>query len=260
LRIAVLKTAYLFMANPIKTPSEVASIVKHDEGIYTVSFIPQRRIPRFVAGQFLHLTLDKYDPQGGFWPESRVFSIASAPMMQNIEIIYSVKGCYTTRMQKELEIGKQVWLKLPYGEFSIDTTATLNQNIVLVAGGTGISPYLSYLRTVLIGSQGTRRIHLIYGIRNEKHMLCYKDLSIYCSTVKDFSMDLFVENSTNKVFSFAQQHKGIIQIERILEIGKTMKDPLYFLSGPPSMIQACKRGLTTAGIKPHQIIIDNWEY
>ena len=32
----------------------------------------------FKPGQFLHLALDAFEP-GGFWPESRVFSIASAP-------------------------------------------------------------------------------------------------------------------------------------------------------------------------------------
>jgi ferredoxin-NADP reductase len=247
------------MANPIKVLSEVASVMKHDDGIYSVSLTPLRRVPRFVAGQFLHLTLDEYDPQGGFWPESRVFSIASAPAMKNIEIVYSVKGRYTTRMQKELATGKQVWLKLPYGELSIDTMASSGQDIVLVAGGTGISPYLSYLRTILNGSQGTRRIHLIYGIRNEKHMLCPKDLSCCCSVIKEFSMDLFVENGLKKLFSFAQQHQGIIQLERILEIGKSMIDPLYFLSGPPSMIQTFKNGLISKGIGLNQIIIDNWE-
>jgi hypothetical protein len=247
------------MANPIKMLSEVASVMKHDEGVYTVSLAPMRRVPKFVAGQFLHLALDEYDSQGGFWPESRVFSIASAPMMQNIEIVYSVKGRYTARMKKELATGKQVWLKLPYGEFSIDTMASSGQDIVLVAGGTGISPYLSYLRTILNGSQGTRRVHLIYGIRNEKHVLCSKDLSSCCSTIKEFTMDLFVENGKNKMFSFARQHEGIIRIERILEIGKSMIEPLYFLSGPPSMIQTFKNGLTSEGITPNKIMIDNWE-
>ena len=37
---------------------------------------PNGRAPRFRPGQFLHLALDAYDPSG-FWPDSRVFSIAS---------------------------------------------------------------------------------------------------------------------------------------------------------------------------------------
>ena len=38
----------------------------------------RRRCPLFKPGQFLHLAIDPYDG-AGFWPESRVFSIASSP-------------------------------------------------------------------------------------------------------------------------------------------------------------------------------------
>ena len=125
-----LRFAWRRMANPVKIRGNIASLTKHDESVFTVSIIPERRIPRFKAGQFLHLTLDDYDPQGGFWPESRVFSIASAPTSQQVEIVYSVKGRYTERMRKELAISKQVWLKLPYGEFSIDTASLPCRQII----------------------------------------------------------------------------------------------------------------------------------
>ena len=53
------------MANPVKICGNVASLTKHDEGVFTVTIMPEQRVPRFKAGQFLHLTLDDYDPQGG---------------------------------------------------------------------------------------------------------------------------------------------------------------------------------------------------
>jgi ferredoxin-NADP reductase len=247
------------MANPVKIRGNIALLTKHDENIFTVAIIPEQRAPRFKAGQFLHLALDNYDPQGGFWPESRVFSIASAPTSKQIEIVYSVKGRYTARMRNELAIGNQVWLKLPYGEFSIDSAAAAGQDIVLVAGGTGISPFLSYLRTMLNGSPNTRRIHLLYGIRNATHQLCPEVLSACYSTIKGFGMDLYVENGADSIFPGVSQHQGMIQIERILETGKTMEDPAYFLSGPPIMIQTFKKGLAAAGINSKNIKVDEWE-
>ncbi|MBD3420529.1 MAG: hypothetical protein GF398_10465, partial [Chitinivibrionales bacterium] len=48
-------------------------------------------------------------------------------------------------MQQELEIGKDVWLKLPYGHFIIDSCVKPEQDVILIAGGTGISPFLSFL-------------------------------------------------------------------------------------------------------------------
>jgi ferredoxin-NADP reductase len=247
------------MANPVKIRGNIASLTKHDECVFTVSIMPERRIPRFKAGQFLHLTLDDYDPQGGFWPESRVFSIASAPTSEQVEIVYSVKGRYTARMRKELATGKQLWLKLPYGEFTIDTAAAASQDIVLVAGGTGLSPFLSYLRTMLDGSLNTRQIHLLYGIRSAAHLLCPKVLSACCSTIKGFGMDLYVETGADTMLSEVKQQEGMIQLNRILETGKTMADPAYFLSGPPMMIQTFRNGLAAAGISSKNIKVDEWE-
>jgi ferredoxin-NADP reductase len=95
-------------------------------------------LPNFQPGQFLHLALDPFDPAGGFWPESRVFSIASLPTDPELTIAYAVKGAFTRRMRAEIKTGKELWVKLPYGHFSL--SASPGEEIVLVAGGTGIIP------------------------------------------------------------------------------------------------------------------------
>jgi len=128
------------MANPIKLKATVDSIKAYGEGVYEVSMIPEGFVPRYKAGQFLHLAIDDYDPAGGFWPESRVFSIASSWGSSDIRIVYSVKGAYTKRIEETLRAGSVVWLKLPYGSFVIDGALQPGQSAVLVAGGTGVSP------------------------------------------------------------------------------------------------------------------------
>jgi NAD(P)H-flavin reductase len=249
------------MANPIKTPGIISSVTTHDQGVYTVTISPEKRIPRFKPGQFLHLTIDNFDPQGGFWPESRVFSIASAPSNSEIEIIYSVKGRYTTRMSKEILVGKQVWLKLPYGDFSIETLVQPNQDIILVAGGTGISPFISYLRDRFSNSTRlSRRIHLIYGIRKLNHLLYCDTLQACASNLPHFSIDLFIENDdTPPIPKSIKVFKGMISLEHISTTQKMFNTPVYFLSGPPAMIQAFKTGLLSSGTITNNIKIDEWE-
>jgi NAD(P)H-flavin reductase len=103
------------MPAPQRIRCQVEAIATHGEHIYTVDLRPERRVPAFRAGQFLHLALDEHDPSG-FWPESRVFSIASAPAQrERLQIAYSVQGRFTARMEIELAVGKSVWVKLPYG-------------------------------------------------------------------------------------------------------------------------------------------------
>ena len=70
------------MATPQKLRCLINKITDHGGHVYTVDLAPERPVPRFKPGQFLHLTLDDYDPSG-FWPESRVFSIASSPAQRS---------------------------------------------------------------------------------------------------------------------------------------------------------------------------------
>jgi len=248
------------MANPVKIKAHVDQIENHGDGIYSVVFKPQKRIPRFQPGQFLHLAIDDYDPRGGFWPESRVFSIASSRLRDNIVINYSVKGEFTTRMSRQLEVGGEVWLKLPYGDFIIEKNIEENQDILLIAGGTGLSPYLSYLEEQ-VESPGRRKIQLIYGVRKESHILDENLLSSCLNRIKGFKIEIFMESETDGklINQSVQPRPGMITLDHILQTGAEMENPLFFLSGPITMIQSFKVGLLEAGIPLGRIRIDEWE-
>ena len=93
------------MAVVRKIPCVVRAVTDHGERVYTVELEPSSPVPRFKPGQFLHLALDPYEP-GGFWPESRVFSIASSPDERDrLAITYAVKGTFTSRMERGLAPG-----------------------------------------------------------------------------------------------------------------------------------------------------------
>src|SRR6476469_4200804 len=129
------------MAPAQKLRCTVDGVIAHGDRVYTVTLRPERPAPRFRAGQFLHMALDAYDPTG-FWPESRVFSIASAPSQRDLlRITYSVQGAFTARMEAGLVPGREVWVKMPYGHFIIEPRG----EVVLLAGGTGITAFTAFL-------------------------------------------------------------------------------------------------------------------
>ena len=151
------------MATPQKIRCQVKSIIDHDAHVYTVDLKPERLIPRFKPGQFLHLALDDYDPSG-FWPESRVFSIASPPnQRERLSITYSVQGHFTSRMEKELEEGKLIWIKMPYGEFVVQDSG----DVVLFAGGTGITAFTAFIDG--LNQEFPYKIYLAYGAMKTKN-------------------------------------------------------------------------------------------
>ena len=146
---------------------------------------PEGRLPRFKAGQFLHLTVDDYDPAGGFSPESRVFSIASPPGGDRVSIVYSVKGVYTRKMESRLKPGIDLWLKMPYGEFVIKSSVREGQDIVLVAGGTGISPFIPFLEERLHDGDMQSKVVLYYGARLRSYIL-FPDLLTRCAAKREW--------------------------------------------------------------------------
>lgn len=242
------------MANPVKLAAQVKQITPFGKGVYKVEFSPERRIPRYNAGQFLHLTVDYYDPMGGFWPESRVFSISSPYSPDSLSIIYSVKGKYTKKMEDTLKVGTKVWLKLPYGEFIIDENTT--DPIVLIAGGTGISPFLPFLEHCFKEGYAKQPLFLFYGLRSiealpAEYLLTKRD------EVKNFKLFLKLEQEpSDKSIPYSI---GILDIDEIIHFTFELENAVYYLSGPPVMIMSFKNTLLQKGVNPCNIRIDEWE-
>ena len=133
-----------------------------------------RRIRVLRAGQFLHLAVDPYDPSG-FWPDSRVFSIASPPASRDaIRLTYAVHGPFTERMEREAIEGRHDWVKMPYGDFVIDGRT----EVVLFAGGTGVTAFTAFLEDA--HSTDVQRITLAYGARTAD-LLIYREVVERCA-------------------------------------------------------------------------------
>jgi ferredoxin-NADP reductase len=229
----------------------VETIDAHGEHVYSVTLRPQRPAPRFRAGQFLHLALDPYDPTG-FWPESRVFSIASSPADRSqLRITYAVHGEFTARMENELVEGRQVWIKMPYGDFLIEEGA----DVMLFAGGTGITAFTAFLET-LPGS-APHSVALAFGARRAA-LLIYRDVLERCAGRRAaVSVSYFVEHPG------AGDPSGTIAGQVTLDaIWPRIERPFgtgYYIAGPPSMLRSIGDGLRARDIAPEAIHVDCWE-
>ena len=246
------------MINVVKTKVSVVGIISHSDGVFTVELKPEKKMPRFKSGQFLHLALDEYDAHGGFWPDSRVFSIASGCEEETITLVYSVKGSFTSRMSKELFIGKQLWIKLPFGDFTIERSE--QEDLILLAGGTGVAPFIPYLQDELHASSG-RKILFVYGVRKSGHILFSPVLNEALMHLPNFDLMIFNELGDAdeiKFFKKINSDNGYIDNQKVFEKSCAMRNPLFFISGPPTMIRATKQHLVANGVKEDRIKIDNW--
>ncbi len=228
----------------------VTEVIPHGERVYTVLLRPSTRPPRFLAGQFLHLALDPFRP-GDFWPDSRVFSIASsASQTDALRITYAVKGVFTTRMEAELEAGRNVWIKMPYGEFVVSR----DRDVCLVAGGTGITAFTAFLSDLPVDHP--HEVHVFYGARTRR-LLIYRQVT----------EELAHRCANAHVHLFAEQLDGIddgllhgrLDIENLSMHLPCPSALTYYVAGPPAMIEALSDGILSLGAEPSQIVVDAWE-
>lgn len=242
------------MATPRKLRCTVSEILEHGDRVYTLRLKPEGSSPRFVAGQFLHLAIDPYDPSA-FWPDSRAFSIASPPDQRDaIEILYSAVGKFTSRMERELRVGSEVWAKLPYGEFLV--AALPGTEVALFAGGTGVSAFTAFLRDYsAFGGEDGSRVHLFYGARNPGLLLFRRMFQQLALARPAFRASYFTESE-------AEPEQGLEQGQLSVEgAWRALRDPLaatYYLSGPPAMIRALAEDLAARGVLDERIRIDAW--
>jgi len=220
--------------------SKLISINNHFDGIYTLEFKSLGRVFKFQPGQFLHLAMEEEYDGVGQWPDSRCFSMQSNPTEDNIKITYSVKGDFTKRMEGMLKVDDRVWLKLPYGD--LFTQAHKKSNTVFIAGGTGITPYLSLFTHERFKEYDNPKIYL--GFRSEAHNLYFDEISN-------------LRNKTKLVKIFNEEKDGVINIESIYKKNGTKSD--YFISGPPLMIKSFKQKLVDFGVPSENVLTDDWE-
>ncbi len=234
---------------PQKLRCQVTEILDHGDQVYSVFLKPENLAPRFLPGQFLHLALDEYSP-GDFWPDSRSFSIASATADRGLlRITYAVKGQFTHRMEADLKPGREVWVKMPYGDFIVDA----KKDACLLAGGTGVTAFTAFLAGLSLDYP--QFVYLFYGAR------C-PDLLIYRSLVKaarDRCPNL-------KVWFLAEQDAGkegyILGRVDAAIVFRSVTSPLtlnYYLAGPPEMINVVTVGLSKLGVTSDHLIADAWE-
>lgn len=225
-----------------KYKARIETIENDIEGVYTLTFSSSGKKFRYSPGQFLHIAIDTEYDGSGQWPESRCFSMQTAPEEEYLRITYAVKGEFTKKMEEELRTGEEVWLKMPYGElFELGHDTN---NTVFISGGTGITPYLSLFTD---SSFANYKNPVLYaGYRNQ-------DFNIYKEELRKAS----IINPEFKVHNVYEDKDGMLNIDKIYKENGYIHS--YFISGPPVMIKLFKQRLVTFGVSETKIFTDEWE-
>ena len=122
--------------------------------------------PYFRAGQFVTLSC-----RAGESFLSRPYSIISSPkeaLAGRLDIMVQKKGIFSTFIIDEAPVGTELWMGEPSGDFHHDDIRD-RSHILAVAGGSGVTPFLSMMKAICEGSEDFR-LTLVYGARTRAHI------------------------------------------------------------------------------------------
>jgi ferredoxin-NADP reductase len=199
-------------------------------------------LPEFKAGQFISFQI------GDDAKLLRSYSISSSPYERGT-VQVSVKrldGGVGSQWMHNLKPGAKLIAHAPSGLFVDDDSS--NAPRVYVAGGIGITPFLSMIRSRM--SQADRpRIHLFYGMRTSRdqafhHLLCYW-------AARNPNLKYFpILSAKDEQWNGDVGYINLAFIKSKISLDTTAK---YFMCGPSVMTDKLIDELGAAGVPPEQI-------
>jgi CDP-4-dehydro-6-deoxyglucose reductase/ferredoxin-NAD(P)+ reductase (naphthalene dioxygenase ferredoxin-specific) len=149
----------------------VATVVGLERAAHNVTRlrleVPDRPLG-FAAGQYARLSVSNLP--------ARSFSMANRPdeALLEFHIRHVPDGLVSGYVAGQMALGEKVQLEGPFG------SACLRENhggpIVAVAGGTGLAPVMSIVRTAL-SRMPARPVHLYFGVQDEADIYAERELS-----------------------------------------------------------------------------------
>lgn len=182
----------------------------------------------FTPGQFVYASF------GGqaYW-QPHPFTISNAPGADELRLSIRATGDYTAGLYEHLRRGAGATVEGPYGGFDHQIGGS---DQVWIAGGIGITPFLSWANSLDAGS--APEVDLFYAVASGDHALYVDELRAAVGRVPSM-----------RVYMSHDDRDGFLSIERV---ATTLPRPLdryvYFLCGPGGMIRAFEHELAARGV------------
>ena len=239
-------------------PLRVKSVVPDADDALIVAFdVPEALASefRFTHGQ--HLTLREV--LGGA-EQRRSYSICAG--VDDGELRVGVRkvpgGVFSNWLHASLRPGAQIQVMAPEGRFFVPLDPSAGRHYLGIAGGSGITPILSIMKTVL-AREPASRFTLIYGNRRQKSTMFKEEL-------EDLKNRYLTRLVLHWVFSREQMDSalasGRLDRAKLGEFLGTLIDPRgidhAFICGPYGVNDEAEAALLGAGVAPEHIHIERF--
>jgi ring-1,2-phenylacetyl-CoA epoxidase subunit PaaE len=237
---------------------KVVDVVRETADAVSIAFeVPGNLKQEYQYKQGQYLTL-KFNINGE--ELRRSYSICSSPLDAN-ELRVAVKkvkdGRVSTYINNSVKAGSTIEVMVPMGNFYTEVDAANKKNYVLFAGGSGITPMMSILKTVL-KSEPNSTVTLLYGNNDEASIIFKKQIDAIADANSNRLKVVHV--LCNAPAGCSPLLTGLMTKEKNIELVKnfvnTQADNEYFICGPGPMMDNVKAALQELKINDSKIHIE----
>jgi ferredoxin-NADP reductase len=207
----------------------------------------------FKPGQSMNVSLVD-PPETDAKGDKRTFSIVSAPHEDELVVATRMRDTAFKRVLKGMAAGGRVSLRGPAGLFTLDPADS--RPAVFLAGGIGVTPFVSLLRDAA-QTRPARDLWLFYSNRRPEDAAFLDELmSLPKRNPRIRFVGTMVEmDKSSRPWSGEQGFLDRAMLERHL---KSLAARVYYIAGPPGLVEAMQKMLTGAGVAEDAIRTDEF--
>jgi len=236
----------------------VAEVKRETPDAVSVRFeLPEelREAFAFKAGQ--HLTFRR---EFGGEEMRRNYSVCVSPSegVLKIGVKKIAGGAFSSWVNDELKAGDELEVMAPHGSFCWSFDPDVRREYVAFAGGSGITPILSLMKTAL-AMEPHSRFTLFYGNRNSPGVMFLEEIAgLKDRYIDRLSVFHFLEEEEEEIELF----NGRLDTAKVQEILSTLVKPrdvdAFFICGPGPMMDAVEDALTAKGVEKPRVLIERF--
>lgn len=237
----------------------VAEIVAETDEANSIRFeVPEglEDVFRFKAGQHLSVRAEINGEE-----IRRNYSLCVAPSENQLKVTVKriAGGVFSNWVGDHLRVGDTLDVMTPHGSFTVDFEPTAKRRYVAFAGGSGITPVISLIKTAL-GTEPESRFTLLYGNRDASSIIFLEALA----ALKDRYLGRF------ELYHFLSDEEGDVELFNGMLDRKTCDEAIdhliddvtaidaWFICGPGPMMDAAEAALTDRSVARDRIHIERF--
>lgn len=177
------------------------------------------------------------------------FSLVSAPFQSTLTIATRLRDSAFKRALQALPIDSPAGLEGPFGSLTLHSNR--ERPAVFIAGGIGITPFMSILRQAA-RDELPQRLILLYSNRRPEDAAFLAELQELERCNRNFRLVATMTEMHKSSLAW-QGETGLIDRDLVIGVSKDLTAPIYYIAGPPSMVADLRQTLARAGINDDDV-------